>query len=178
MEKVDFKVRDYLKKHGARGKSNAVSGGCLSSALLGNSSEGARRTLRDMVTEECMAGALICSSTTKPVGYYLPSSLEEVREELSKWETSIKIRAARARPFREFVGRVKSHKLALAEGKNLFPDMVEDMPRAVPDTIPTRTEPKKSRVQTAGRKPSNAEIWEAMQRAARPDLYAPKEHED
>lgn len=63
-----------------------------------------------MVAKERAAGALICSTTVNGGGYYLPATVDEVREQRDRMEKGIKARAIVLRPFRRFMKEVEKGK--------------------------------------------------------------------
>lgn len=125
MEKNNFKVRDYLRSHDARGANKAVPMEEVAAYLFGDGGEASKRLVRKAVYEERCNGALICSSTTGHSGYFLPVTPGEVVAQWRKLEAGIKKKARPLRPFREFVGRVKKSETQLVEGLGLFPDTNE-----------------------------------------------------
>lgn len=96
-------IREYLRAHGAIGKHNA-----LTTSQLMNGLQVDRRRLVAMVASERGNGALICSSTAGKGGYYLPATVEEIREQKEKLEKGIAIRANAVRPFRQYMQKWKA----------------------------------------------------------------------
>lgn len=95
-------IREYLKSHGAIGKKKALTTNALINALQVN-----RRQLVDMVAKERAGGALICSTTKGKGGYYLPASVQEIKEQKDKLENGIRERAKAVQPFRRYMEQYK-----------------------------------------------------------------------
>ncbi len=91
-------IHEYLKKHGAIGINKAITTNAICNALQVN-----RRQLVDVVAKERAAGALICSTTGGKGGYYLPASVEEIKQQKEKLENGIRERANAVRPFRDYM---------------------------------------------------------------------------
>ena len=53
---------------------------------------------------------MICSTTVNGGGYYLPATVDEVREQRDRMEKGIKARAIVLRPFRRFMKEVEKGK--------------------------------------------------------------------
>lgn len=95
-------IREYLKKNGAIGAKRAITTNTLVNALRVN-----RRQLVDMVAKERAGGALICSTTKGKGGYYLPASVQEIKEQKDKLENGIRERAKAVQPFRRYMEQYK-----------------------------------------------------------------------
>lgn len=110
-------VKEYLEKRGAYGVGRAVSTRELVDALHTED-----RHIKRMVANERAAGALICSTTAKRGGYFLPATVDDVLKEAEKLERGIVKRAAVLAPFRAFR---RKHQGAEREKKetSLFPNM-------------------------------------------------------
>ena len=91
-------IREYLKSHGAIGVKRAITTNTLVNALQVN-----RRQLVNMVAKERANGALICSTTKGKGGYYLPASVQEIKEQKEKLENGIRERAKAVQPFRRYM---------------------------------------------------------------------------
>ena len=91
-------IEEYLRDHEAIGEGKAISTDELKRVF-----HLSRRSLVDTVTRERAAGALICSTNSSRGGYYMPSSVEEVRKQRDKLERGITIRSVVLRPFRRFM---------------------------------------------------------------------------
>lgn len=74
-------IEDYLKKREARGQECAISMKALIFAFAAS-----ERAIKRMVAKERAAGALICSTTVNGGGYYLPATVDEVREQRDRME--------------------------------------------------------------------------------------------
>lgn len=109
-------VKEYLEKQGAYGADKAVS-----TVELKNVLHTTDRNVKKMVANERAAGALICSTTAKRGGYFLPATAADVFKEKKKMENGIVGRAAILAPFREFC---RKHWEAEREKKeiSLFPN--------------------------------------------------------
>lgn len=110
-------VKEYLKKRGAYGADKAVS-----TVELKNALHTVDRNVKKMVANERAAGALICSTTAKRGGYFLPATAADVFKETEKLENGIVKRAAVLAPFREFC---RKHREAGREKveTSLFPNI-------------------------------------------------------
>lgn len=168
MEKATFKVRDYLKAHGAVGAKNAVPMKVIAAALLGRSNSGNGRMIRKMVNAERAAGAYICSSTGRPNGYYLAATDEEKAGQFYRMERAIAKRRLPMRPFQKFVGHLKRRQQEAAEGPGLFPGIGTDGRPSLQDGGPSPAEPPapEGRARHPGAEPAMD-----LLRAARPDFY-------
>lgn len=98
-------IEDYLKKREARGQECAISMKALIFAFAAS-----ERAIKRMVAKERAAGALICSTTVNGGGYYLPATVDEVREQRDRMGKGIKARAIVLRPFRRFMKEVEKGK--------------------------------------------------------------------
>ncbi|WP_297027610.1 hypothetical protein [uncultured Dialister sp.] len=109
-------VKEYLESRGAYGADKAVS-----TVELKNVLHTTDRNVKKMVANERAAGALICSTTAKKGGYYMPASPIDVFREMKKLENGIVKRAAVLAPFRAYCGK---HREAEREKKeiSLFPN--------------------------------------------------------
>ena len=110
-------VTEYLKNRGAYGTGRAVSTVELTNALHTES-----RNIKRMVANERAAGALICSTTARKGGYFLPATPADVFKEMEKLEKGIVKRAAVLSPFRAYC---RKHREAEREKEetSLFPNM-------------------------------------------------------
>lgn len=117
-----FKVRDYLKTHGAFGARCAVPAREITTDLFGADTPGTRRALRKEVEAERRAGQLICSSTGRVNGYYWPATDGEIIEEYHKMDRAIRRKAMIIQTFRKRVYELKEKERAAAEGPDLFSD--------------------------------------------------------
>lgn len=61
------------------------------------------RTLRQAIEDERKAGNLICSTTGHNGGYYLPSSIVDVRAYVKEQENRMKSQAVALAPFKEHI---------------------------------------------------------------------------
>ena len=91
-------IREYLKSHGAIGRNRALTTTAIINALRIN-----KRQLVEMVANERAAGALICSTTSGKGGYFLPATVQEIKEQRDTLEKGIKVRAMALRPFRQYM---------------------------------------------------------------------------
>lgn len=91
-------IYEYLKVRAAIGKDRAIS-----TKEIMNQCHVVKRTVVNVVSKERASGALICSTTTKGGGYFLPASIEDVAKEKEKMEKGIIYRAAALKPFRAFM---------------------------------------------------------------------------
>ena len=87
-------IVDILRNIGAIGNINAAKKETLIS-LSGLDD----RTLRQAIEDERKAGNLICSTTGHNGGYYLPSSIVDVKEQ----ENRMKSQAVALAPFKEHI---------------------------------------------------------------------------
>ena len=99
-------IEEYLREHGAIGKSKAIKTSELKQAMRMHP-----RNIADMVMTERAAGALICSTNSGNGGYYLPSCVDEIRKQRDKLERGIKIRAVVLRPFRKYLKEYEQSKV-------------------------------------------------------------------
>lgn len=94
-------VERMLKSMGAYGTRKAVS-----TARVADYFNLSPRKVREKVYQERKAGALICYNT-RPGGYFLPASPEDVFKQRERMEQGIKKRALALRPFREYCRKWK-----------------------------------------------------------------------
>ena len=98
-------IEEYLEKREARGQECTISMKELIFAFAAS-----ERAIKKMVAKERAAGALICSTTVNGGGYYLPVTVDEVREQRDRMEKGLKARAIVLRPFRRYLQELDQEK--------------------------------------------------------------------
>ncbi len=96
-------IKEYLQARAAIGKDHAIG-----TKDIMDQYHMRRRAIVRQVAKEREAGALICSTTTKGGGYFLPATREEIAKEKVKMEKGIAYRARALRPFRAFMKQQKN----------------------------------------------------------------------
>ena len=91
-------IYDYLKGRGAYGKSKSITAREIRARLNLTA-----RQLDASLYRELRAGQLIISKTADGGGYYLPASVEDVREFVRQQEGRIKKHAVTLKAAREFL---------------------------------------------------------------------------
>ncbi len=91
-------IKEYLQARAAIGKDHAIG-----TKDIMEQYHMRKRAIVRQVAKEREAGALICSTTTKGGGYFLPATMEEITKERDKMEKGIAYRAMALRPFRAAV---------------------------------------------------------------------------
>ncbi len=91
-------IKEYLQARAAIGKDHAIG-----TKDIMEQYHMKKRAIVRQVAKEREAGALICSTTTKGGGYFLPATREEIAKEKVKMEKGIAYRARALRPFRAFM---------------------------------------------------------------------------
>ncbi len=91
-------IKEYLQARAAIGKDHAIG-----TKDIMEQYHMSKRAIVKQVAKEREAGALICSTTTKGGGYFLPATMEEITKERDKMEKGIAYRARALRPFRAFM---------------------------------------------------------------------------
>lgn len=91
-------IYEYLKTKAAIGRNRAIS----TKEIMNRCHMGKRKVVK-VVSKERATGALICSTTTKGGGYFLPASIDDIAKERDKMEKGIAYRAMALKPFRAFM---------------------------------------------------------------------------
>ncbi len=91
-------IMEYLETRDAYGKSHVIS-----TKDIMNQYHMTKRAVVRRVAREREEGALICSTTAKGGGYFLPATAEDIAKEKAKMEIGIARRARVLRPFRAFM---------------------------------------------------------------------------
>jgi hypothetical protein len=103
-------IKEYLEVRRAIGKKHAIS----TQEIMGVFHI-RKRAVTELVAKERSGGALICATTTKGGGYFLPANADEVLEQEKTMTDGIKLRAASLRPFRAFKEQREAKKKAAME---------------------------------------------------------------